>query len=83
VPMHWPNRGDIAEYGDLEVLVRREVRQLELARGLGRMDKPGTWTREDRLKLAAWAVPSLLALLGLLANVIGVEHLRHWLGAGR
>jgi hypothetical protein len=83
VPMHRPNQGDTAAHGDLEGMVRREVRQLELARRLGRMDKPGAWTREDRLKLAAWVVPSLLVLLGLLANVIGVEHLRQWLWAGR
>ena len=83
VTTHRPNQGDIAAYGLLEALVRREARQLELARRLGRIDKPGTWTRGDKLKLAALAVPLLLALLALLAKAKGVEHLRHWLGAGR
>jgi hypothetical protein len=83
VPMHRPNQRDAGDYGDLEALVRREVRQLELARTLGRMGKPGTWTREDKLKLAAWVGPALLALLALLVKVVGVERLRHWLGLGR
>ena len=39
-------------------------------------------TREDKLKLAAFVV-SLLTLLVLLVNVVGVERLRHWLGFGR
>lgn len=82
-PMHRANQRDAADYGVLEALVRREVRQLELARTLGRVGKSGTWTREEKLKLAAWAVPALLVLIALLVNVVGVERLRHWLRLGR
>jgi hypothetical protein len=39
-----PEKGD-SDYGELEALIRREIRKLALARSLGRIEKP------SRLKL--------------------------------
>jgi hypothetical protein len=40
VPVSLPEQRDAAAYGDLEVVIRREVRKLSLARSLGRIQKP-------------------------------------------
>lgn len=49
VPALAPKALDTASYGDLEALVRREVRQLALGLTLGRRNKVGTVTEQDRV----------------------------------
>jgi hypothetical protein len=74
VPAHRSEHRDAAEYGDLEALVRREVRQLALARSLGRIGK-----KPSPLKaiVKAWSeteplVKLVTALLTFAAAVIGL-----------
>jgi hypothetical protein len=81
VPMLRPEQRDAGQYGDLEALVRREVRQLALGHSLGRTRGQGDWTREDKLKLAGLA-GVLVALLALIVNIVGLERVRGWLGFG-
>lgn len=81
VPVRRPAHRDAAAYGDLEALVRREVRQLALDDSLRRITRQGEWTRDQKLKLAGW-VSALVAVLLLLMNLVGLDRLRHWLNLG-
>ena len=56
---------DAAQYGDLEALVRREVRQLVLARSLGRTANP-PWTAVISLAKGLWKDPVLSGVLSTL-----------------
>jgi hypothetical protein len=78
VPMHRPEQRDTAEYGDLEALVRREIRKLSLARSLGRAVKPAGTS----LAMKLWSDPvwSKVIAAGLIA-LIGaafVKYLGWW-----
>jgi hypothetical protein len=55
-----PKDRDAAEYGDLEALVRREVRKLALNRSLGRLDKPEP-RKHSILKACSQWEPSICA----------------------
>ncbi len=68
VPILRPDQRDAATYGDLEVLVRREVRRLLLARSLGRIQKP------FRLKslFKARVIGLVAAILTVIAAAIGL-----------
>lgn len=79
VPMRRSGERDAAQYGSLEELINREIRQLELARMLSRTGKQTGWTPAHKLTF----VTVVISLLGLLVKVVGVAHLRHWLGLGQ
>ena len=70
VPMLRPKDRDAAEYGDVEVLVRREVRKLVLDQSLGRMAKP---TKTSMFKAVSEWEPAIklgAAILAFLAAAI-------------
>jgi hypothetical protein len=65
---------DAAEYGELEALVRREVRQLALARSLGRIGKKPS---PIKALFKAWSeaeplIKFVTALLALATAIIGL-----------
>lgn len=68
VPILRPEQRDSAAYGNLEALVRRELRQLSLARSLGRIPRPSSLKslfKEPLIRL-------LTAILALVAAVVGL-----------
>lgn len=72
VPMLRPKERDAAVYGDLAVLVRREIRKLALDQSLGRMIKP---TKTSVFKAGSEYEPAIKflgAILTLLAAAVGL-----------
>ena len=67
VAMNRPEQIDVAPYGDLEALARRKVRQLSLARSLGRIQKPSPLSKWQE---ATPAVSVITAVIGLAATVL-------------
>ena len=66
VPAQRSEHRDAAEYGDLEALVRREVRQLVLARSLGRIGKKPSRLR-SMFKVGSEWEPLVKLLAAILA----------------
>ncbi len=64
VPMYRRRDRDAAEYGDLEAMVRREIRKLQLDRSLGRIVKPSRMPL--RKKVSEWD-PTIKLVTGILA----------------
>lgn len=72
VPMLRPKEQDAAVYGDLEALVRREVRKLALDQSLGRMVEPSKTSVFKAGSEYEPAIRFLAAILTLLAAAIGL-----------
>jgi hypothetical protein len=82
IPMRRPEQSDAAAYGDLEELVRREIRKLALARSLGRVQKPSrlkslfkVWLdMEPVIKALTAFIALAAAAIGLVAAVVKLKH---------
>lgn len=82
VQAHRSEHRDAAEYGDLQALVRREVRQLALARSLGRTVKPAGTSLARRLwNDPVWSKVIAAALIALIAAIYGLIKHRGWWSA--
>ena len=79
VLMHRSGERDAAQYGRLEELIHREIRQLELARTLLQKVKQTKWSWERSLAVAGLVV----GVLTLIIAAIEAPHLRHWLSLSR
>jgi len=80
IQMLRPEQMDAAAYGNLEALVRREVRQLALARSLGRLiDKKQSRFLRIFKSGSEWEplIKLLAAILGVAAAAIGLYRLFH------
>lgn len=73
VPMYRPEQRDAAEYGDLEALVRREIRKRSLARSLGRDVKPAGTSQAWKL----WSDPVWSKVIAGLIALIGAAFVKY------
>jgi hypothetical protein len=80
VPVVRPAQSDAAEYGDLEALIRREIRLLSLGGSLGRLSGKKQSGIRAMFKLGSeWEplIKLLAAVLALAAAAIGLYRLFH------